>query len=122
LFRSPNRKKEDLLSGERSSSFSTNRDGSQYLLTSPNIDTSSKKNEGLEKYSTKIEITGSFIQEKYDNKRETVIYPKKSLLFSLIKIYEINVSNEENHVSTVIYKSYRDFLKLHKKVQSNFFL
>ena len=69
LFRSPTRKNDEQLFGERSYSFSTSRDTSKKFMDKINFAESDK-----EANSTKIEITGSFVQEKYDNKRETVIF------------------------------------------------
>lgn len=66
LFRSPTRKNDEQF-GERSYSFSTSRDTSKKFMDKINFAESD-----MEANSTKIEITGSFVQEKYDNKRETV--------------------------------------------------
>ena len=68
LFRSPKRLNDEQF-GERSYSFSTSRDTSKKCMEKINFTESDR-----EATSTKIEITGSFVQEKYDNKRETVIF------------------------------------------------
>ena len=39
-----------------------------------NIKKKADSDENMENLSTKIEIKSSFIQEKFDNKRETVIF------------------------------------------------
>lgn len=108
-FATPSFKRtEDLLYKERSASFTTNRDVSQIMKLSI------MKDGTLDKISTKIEIKGTFQQEKFDNKCETVIiiyldyflkkYRYTRLMFQTKKIWCL-------HLSIKAIKTFKNFRK-----------